>query len=66
MTTKRPKELKWVGENYGDGRPVYFLNNVEPRDHSEEETAALSDEQINDALKSGLYEGDKPSKEGKA
>lgn len=65
MTVKRPKALKWIGQNYGDGRPVEFINDVEPRDHSPEETDALSIDQISNALKSGLYEPVESGKEGK-
>lgn len=63
MTAKRPKELKWIGKDLPDGRPIYFINDVEPRDYSEEETATLTDEQIAHALSSGLYGPEKPGKE---
>lgn len=56
MTAKRPKELKWIGKNYGDGRPVEFIQTVEPKDHNAEETDALSDDQLAAARHSGLYE----------
>lgn len=56
MSTKRPKALRWIGDMLPDGRPVAFIQIVEPRDHDEAETAALSDEQIALALHSGLYE----------
>ena len=65
MTVKRPKELKWIGETYGDGRPVQFISNVEPRSFSPEETATLTDEQITSALQSGLYDAAETAKEGK-
>ncbi len=55
MTPKRPQELKWIGKNYGDGRPVEFIHDLEPRDHSEEETSALSQDQLASARSSGLY-----------
>lgn len=56
MTPKRPKELKWIGAGYPDGRPVEFIQIVEPKDHNEEETDALSNEQLAAARHSGLYE----------
>ena len=55
MTPKRPKELKWIGKTYGDGRPVEYINDVEPRDYSEEETAQLTQDQLASARRSGLY-----------
>src|SRR4051812_122827 len=55
MTPKRPKELKWIGKTYGDGRPVEFINDVEPRDYDEAETAELSQDQLASARRSGLY-----------
>lgn len=55
MTPKRPKALKWIGENLPDGRPVEFIQTVEPRDHDEDETAALTQEQLSAVRHSGLY-----------
>ena len=55
MPAKRPKALKWIGDNYGDGRPVNFINDVEPRDYTETETAELTNEQLTSARQSGLY-----------
>ncbi len=62
MSAKRPKELKWVGETYGDGRPVQFLQDLEPRDYTAAETEVLTDEQVTSALKSGLYDAAEPAK----
>ena len=55
MTPKRPKELKWIGKNLPDGRPVEFVNDVEPRDYTESETAELTQDQLQSARSSGLY-----------
>lgn len=67
MTPKRPKALKWIGDMYGDGRPVQFINDVEPRDYNEEETAQLSQEQLASARHSGLYrEVPQPQKKNSA
>jgi hypothetical protein len=55
MTPRRPKALKWIGDNLPDGRPVEFIQTVEPRDHDEDETAALTQEQLSAVRHSGLY-----------
>jgi hypothetical protein len=55
MTPKRPKELKFIGERYPDGRPVYFLDIVPDRDLTEEETDALSQDDLKAIRDSGLY-----------
>jgi hypothetical protein len=55
MPPKRPKELKFTGDRYEDGRPVYFLDFVPDRDLDEAETDALSNEQLADIRASGLY-----------
>lgn len=55
MTPKRPKALKWTGTMYGDGRPVEFINDLEPRDYDDAETAQLSQDQLASARRSGLY-----------
>lgn len=55
MTPKRPKELKWIGKMLPDGRPIYFVNDVEPRDYTEQETDALTQDQLQSARSSGLY-----------
>ena len=66
MTPKRPKELKWIGKELPDGRPIYFVHDVEPRDYTESETAELTQEQLQSARSSGLYRevhgADKPTK----
>jgi hypothetical protein len=61
MPPKRPKELKFTGERYADGRPVYFRGDVPDRDLTEEETDALSNEQLADIRASGLYREVHPS-----
>jgi len=55
MTPKRPKELKWIGKMLPDGRPMYFVNDVEPRDYTEQETDELTQDQLQSARSSGLY-----------
>ena len=55
MTPKRPKELKWIGKELPDGRPVYFVNDLEPRDYTESETNELTQDQLQSARSSGLY-----------
>jgi hypothetical protein len=55
MPPKRPKELKFTGDRYDDGRPVYFLDFVPDRDLDEAETDALTNEQLADIRASGLY-----------
>lgn len=55
MTPKRPKALKWTGDNLPDGRPIRFINDVEPRDYDEDETDALTQDQLQSARSSGLY-----------
>jgi hypothetical protein len=55
MAPKRPKALKWIGDNLPDGRPVAFIQTVEPKDYSEEEVAFLSNDQLTAARHSGLY-----------
>ena len=46
MTPKRPKTLKWIGNELPDGRPERFLEFVPPRDLTEEETDALTQDQL--------------------
>jgi hypothetical protein len=46
MTPKRPQSLKWVGTALPDGRPERYLEFVAPRDLTEDETDALSQEQL--------------------
>jgi hypothetical protein len=55
MAPKRPKALKWIGDNLPDGRPVAFIQTVEPKDYSEDEVAFLSNDQLTAARHSGLY-----------
>ena len=58
MTAKRPKALKWTGVMFPDGRPERHLAEygIPPRDLTEEETDALSAEQVQIVRESGLYE----------
>jgi hypothetical protein len=46
VTAKRPKALKWIGPMLPDGRPERYLDDVPPRDLSEDETDALTHEQL--------------------
>lgn len=46
MTAKRPKSLKWIGPRYPDGRPANYLDDVPPRDLTEAETGALTQDQL--------------------
>lgn len=46
MTPKRPQSLKWIGAELPDGRPERFLEFVPPRDLTEEETDALTQDQL--------------------
>ena len=46
MTPKRPKSLKWVGNELPDGRPERYLEFVPARDLTEDETDALTQEQL--------------------
>lgn len=46
MTSKRPKALKWVGNVFPDGRPERYFEFVPPRDLTEEETDALTHDQL--------------------
>lgn len=55
MTPKRPRSLKWIGEQYPDGRPARYLDFVPARDLDEEETDALSQEQLSSIRASDLY-----------
>ena len=55
MAPKRPKALKWIGDNLPDGRPVAFIQTVEPKDYSEDEVVFLSNDQLTAARHSGLY-----------
>lgn len=60
----RPKALKFVGSLLPDGRPVAHLGNygIPPQSLDEDQTKALSAEQVNLALDSGLYEAVEPAK----
>jgi hypothetical protein len=46
MTPKRPKSLKWIGEQYPDGRPAQYLDFLRPEDIDEDKTAELTQEQL--------------------
>lgn len=46
MTPKRPKSLKWIGNELPDGRPERFYDDIPARDLTDEETDALSQEQL--------------------
>ena len=58
MTAKRPKALKWIGNVLPDGRPERHVAEygIPSRDLTEDETDALSLEQIQIARDSGLFE----------
>ena len=46
MTPKRPKSLKWIGAELPDGRPERYLEFVPARDLTEDETDALTQDQL--------------------
>ena len=55
MTPKRPKELKFIGNVFPDGRPEKFLDFVPARDLDPDETDALDQDQLKAIRDSGLY-----------
>lgn len=57
MAKDRPDALTWIGEHLADGRPVSWHADIPARDLTADETAALSDEQIDRAVTSKLYQG---------
>ena len=52
---KSPQALYWIGGIGPDGKPLAWLDGIPARDLVAADIAGLSDQQVRDALASGLY-----------
>jgi hypothetical protein len=62
---ERPTKYVWQGKRLADGRPVRHLGDygIPDRSLTEEETAALTTEQVRILEASGLYRADNSTKQ---